>query len=62
LVRNAGNLHHQFGYCSEWPNPSSPELHQEQTLIANCASAATAIAKLLKRLQKSEKNKGDQNG
>ncbi|CEE39078.1 hypothetical protein [Xanthomonas citri] len=44
------------------PAHPSPELHQGQTLIANCASAATAIAKLLKRLQKIEKNKGDQNG
>ena len=40
----------------------SPALHQGQTLIANCANAATAIATLLERLLKSENDKGDKNG
>lgn len=40
----------------------SPALHQGQTLIANCASAATTIAALLERLPKSEKDKGGKNG
>ena len=41
---------------------SSPALHQGQTLIANCASAAMAIATLLERLIKSEHDKGNKNG
>ena len=41
---------------------SSPVLHQGQALIANCASAAMAIATLLERLTKSENDKGDKNG
>ena len=41
---------------------SSPALHQGQALIANCASAAMAIATLLERLTKSENDKGDKNG
>lgn len=41
---------------------SSPALHQGQTLIANCASAAMKIATLLERLSKSENDKGDKNG
>lgn len=40
----------------------SPPLHQGQTLIANCASAAMAIATLLERLTKSENDKGNKNG
>ncbi len=40
----------------------SPALHQGQTLIANCASAATAIATLLERLPKSENDKGEKHG
>ena len=39
----------------------NPALHQGQMLIANCASAATAIATLLARLLKSEKDKGNWN-
>ena len=41
---------------------SSPAQHQGQTLSANCASAAMAIATLLERLTNSEKYKGDENG
>ena len=41
---------------------SCPALHQGQTLIANCASAAMAIATLLERLTKSEHDKGETHG